>query len=124
MRTAPITYVIDDDRDVRASIVFMLHAEGREGRAFASGVEFLDAIPQLEPGCVLMDVRMPGMSGLDVLKALERRNIDWPVVMMTGHGEAEIARQALTLGASDFIEKPFADDLLIECLDKSCARSG
>ncbi len=124
MAGAPITYVIDDDRDVRASIVFMLGAEGREGRAFAGGAEFLDALGEIAPGCILLDIRMPGMSGLDVLAALERRSIVWPVVVMTGHGESEIARQALTLGAVDFIEKPFVDDLLIRCLDQSCARLG
>lgn len=120
MSASHLTYIIDDDRDVRASIAFMLAAEGRVSRCFASGTEFLGDLPELAPGCVLLDVRMPGISGLDVLQDMASRGIDWPVVMMTGHGEQEIATQAIMLGAIDFVEKPFAEDLLLNCLDRAC----
>ena len=120
MNASNLTYIIDDDRDVRSSIAFMLAAEGRASRCFASGVEFLKAAPDMEPGCVLLDVRMPGVSGLDVLRMMSTRDLNWPVVVMTGHGEQEIAAQAIMLGASDFVEKPFAEDLLLNCLDRAC----
>lgn len=119
MSASHLTYIIDDDRDVRASIAFMLAAEGWESLCFASGTEFLSGLPELGPGCVLLDVRMPGISGLDVLQDMASRGIDWPVVMMTGHGEQEIATQAIMLGAIDFVEKPFAEDLLLNCLDRA-----
>jgi two-component system response regulator FixJ len=113
-------YVIDDDREVRASIVFMLGAEGRATRPFGSGHEFLEALPELAPGCILLDVRMAGMNGLEVLAELESRKIGWPVIVMTGHGEDEIATEAIKLGALDFLEKPFMEGTLLSCLDRSC----
>lgn len=122
MGASHLTYIVDDDRDVRASIAFMLSAEGRNSRCFASGTEFLRTIAELAPGCVLLDVRMPGISGLDVLEDMFSRGVDWPVVVMTGHGEQEIATQAIMLGAVDFVEKPFAEDLLLNCLDRAGAR--
>lgn len=122
MEDLQLTYIVDDDRDVRSSIAFMLAAEGRDSRCFASGSEFLKALPELEPGCVLLDVRMPGVSGLDVLRDLSERGLDWPVVMMTGHGEQEIATQAIMLGATDFVEKPFAEDLLLNSLERASTR--
>ena len=124
MQDPHMTYIIDDDRDVRSSIAFMLAAEGRESRCFATGSEFLKLLPELEPACVLLDVRMPGVSGLDVLRAMGERGLDWPVVVMTGHGEQEIATQAIMLGAADFVEKPFAEDLLLNCLDRAAERLG
>jgi two-component system response regulator FixJ len=122
MSTSYPVYIIDDDRDVRASLAFMLGAEGIAGRAFGSGSEFLQAIPELAPGCVLLDIRMPGMSGLDVLHQLKQRRVTWPVVVMTGHGEQEIATQAISLGAVDFVEKPFDEDMLLSCLANACAK--
>lgn len=115
----PIVYIVDDDRDVRDSISFMLRTDGITSRSFASGDEFMAAQPGLPRGCLLLDVSMPRMSGLEVLTALADQGCGWPVVVMTGHGEADLGSRAIRLGARDFIEKPFDADLLLHCLRRS-----
>jgi len=117
--TTPIVYVIDDDRDVRDSISFMLRTHDIVSRTFASAQDFIEAQPDLAPGRILLDVQMPKMSGLEVLGFLKERGCDWPVVMMTGHGEGDVGTRAIRLGARDFIEKPFDVDLLLHCLRRS-----
>ena len=117
--TSPIVYIIDDDRDVRNSISFMLATDGVRSRTFASGQEFIDAWPGLSPGCLLLDVRMPQITGLELLAMLNEQGCTWPVVVMTGHGEVDLGTRAITLGARDFIEKPFDVDLLLHCLRRS-----
>jgi len=114
-------YVIDDDRDVRRSLSFMLGAAEIRSHPYGSGVDFLDALPDLEPGCILLDLRMPQMDGFHVMAALAERNVDWPVVVMTGHGEIPIAVRAMKLGAVDFIEKPFSEQALLACFAQSFA---
>jgi two-component system response regulator FixJ len=109
-------YVIDDNRDVRRSLSFMLGASETRSRPFASGQDFLDAIPSLEPGVILLDLRMPQMDGFAVMEALANLEIDWPVIVMTGHGEISIAVRAMKQGAVDFIQKPFSDEALGLCL--------
>lgn len=109
-------YVVDDDRDVRRSISFMLGAEGMVSHPFASGCDFLAGIDDLEPGCVLLDIRMPDTDGFQVMQALAARGSDWPVVVMTGHGEVAVAVRAMKLGAVDFLEKPFPEDALLSAL--------
>lgn len=118
--TSPV-YIVDDDRDVRSSISFMLGTGGTRTRAFASGHDFIDSLDHLEPGCVLLDIRMPDIDGVEVLEELGRRNIGWPVVMMTGHGEVSLAVQTMKLGAIDFIEKPFEEDSLRSSLARAFA---
>ena len=108
-----IVYVIDDEEAVRDSVAFLLEAHGFWVKSFASAGDFLAVGPSLAPGCVLTDMRMPGMDGLDLLRHIRERNLTWPVVVMTAHGEVPLAVQALKAGASDFIEKPFAGDTLI-----------
>jgi two-component system response regulator FixJ len=100
-------YIIDDDQDVRASIAFMLAAENIDSRSFESGIDFMASLGSLGPACLLLDVRMPKMSGLDVLREFTRRQYSWPVIMMTGHGESALAKEALLLGADSVVEKPF-----------------
>ena len=112
-------YIVDDDRDVRASLSFMLATAGRTCRTFSGAEEYLDALDTLEPGCTLVDIRMPVMDGMQLLTELARRECKWPVVMMTGHGEISLAAQAMRLGAIDFLEKPFEEELLLACLDKA-----
>ncbi len=114
-----IVYVVDDDRDVRSSISFMLGTAGTLTRPFASGADFIDSLDHLEPGCVLLDVRMPEMDGIEVLGELARRELGWPVIMMTGHGEIALAVQTMKLGAIDFLEKPFEEDLLHSCIARA-----
>jgi two-component system response regulator FixJ len=117
-------YVVDDDRDVRRSLSFMLGASEIRSHPFGSGIDFLEAIPDLEPGCVLLDIRMPQMDGFEVMTELARRGIDWPVIVMTGHGEVPVAVRAMKLGAVDFIEKPFSEDALIGCFGNAFALLG
>ena len=111
-----IVYVIDDEEAVRDSVALLLEARELCVQSFASAGEFLAAVPSLAPGCVLTDMRMPGMDGLDLLRDIRRRNLPWPVVVMTAHGEVPLAVQALKAGASDFIEKPFPGDALIDAV--------
>lgn len=116
-----MVYVIDDDRDVRSSISFMLGTAGMRSRPFVSGVDFLDSLDHLEPGCILLDIRMPEIGGVEVLQELARRGIGWPVIIMTGHGEVAVAVETMKLGAVDFLEKPFEETLLLTCLKRAAA---
>lgn len=112
-------YVVDDDQDVRASISFMLGTAGLSPRPFADGEDFLAEVPHLAPGCILLDVRMPRVDGFHVMAELEKLHIDWPIIVMTGHGEVPVAVRAMKLGAIDFIEKPFSETLLMASLDRA-----
>lgn len=112
-------YVVDDDRDVRRSLSFMLGAAEIKSHPYGSGGDFLEALPDLEPGCILLDLRMPQMDGFSVMAALKERNVDWPVVVMTGHGEVPVAVRAMKMGAVDFIEKPFSEQALLGCFQQA-----
>jgi FixJ family two-component response regulator len=114
-------YVVDDDRDVRLMLSYMLGEADLQSRPFASGTDFLASVPDLKPGCVLLDVRMPDMDGLAVMAELSRRSIDWPVVFMTGHGEVAVAVEAMKLGAIDFLQKPFSEEGLLACFERGFA---
>jgi len=111
--------VVDDDRDVRCSISFMLGTGDLQSRPFASGPDLLEALPELQPGSLLLDIRMPEMDGFQVMSELAARSVDWPVIVMTGHGEVSVAVRAMKLGAVDFLEKPFRDDMLRSSLDRA-----
>ena len=110
------TYIVDDELQVRSAICFMLVAAGAEARSFASGPEFLATLPDLSPGCVLADVRMPGQDGLELLREVRANGVEWPVLMMTGHGDASIAAKTMQAGALDLLQKPFDEELLLTCL--------
>lgn len=112
-------YVVDDDREVRTSIAFMLNASRLQARPFASGPELIDSIGDLERGVILLDIRMPEMDAFQVMGALAKLGVDWPVVVMTGHGEIAVAVRAMKLGAVDFLEKPFAEDVLLSALERA-----
>lgn len=114
--------MVDDDRDVRLMISYMLSDAELTSHPFASGSDFLSALPDLAPGCILLDVRMPDMDGLAVMGELARRDVDWPVVFMTGHGEVPIAVEAMKLGAIDFLQKPFSEEALLGCFQRGFAR--
>ena len=109
-------YIVDDDSMVRRSLSFLLSTSGFGTRAFASGRDFLDEVDMLATGCVLLDIRMPGLDGLAVLEELGTRVQRFAVVAMTGHGDVDIAVRAMKRGARDFLEKPFTDAVLIETL--------
>ncbi len=108
-----LVYVIDDDPAMRDSLDFLLDAAGLKARLFESAVSFLEALPELGPGCIVSDVRMPNLDGLELLKRLRETNKAFPIIIMTGHGDIPLAVEAMKLGAIDFIEKPFEDDRLI-----------
>lgn len=111
-------YLVDDDDAVRRSAGFMLKTSGFAVEPFASGVEFLKGVEALAPGCILLDVRMPGMDGLEVQRALGERGITFPVIVLTGHGDVNVAVAAMKAGALDFIEKPFEKAVLLAALEE------
>jgi two-component system response regulator FixJ len=106
-------YVIDDDPAMRDSLNFLLGSAGFEVLLFESALAFLDILPTLDFGCVVSDVRMPGVDGIDLLRRLQADHKTLPVVIMTGHGDVPLAVEAMKLGAVDFFEKPFEDDRLV-----------
>jgi two-component system response regulator FixJ len=116
MQPESLVYVIDDDDAVRQSLEFLLKTAGYAVRAFDSAKGFLDVVPQLKSGCVITDVRMPEITGIDLLKRVKDNGIDIPVIVITGHGDIALAVEAMKLGAVDFIEKPFDDDQLLAAL--------
>lgn len=109
-------HLVDDDAAFRRSLVFLLESMGWPVQAHASAADYLDAgLPALEQtGCLLLDVRMPGMSGLELQQALIARGCHLPIVFITGHGDVELAVQAMKHGAFDFLEKPFRDQRLLD----------
>ena len=114
-------YVIDDDEPVRESLGFLLESAGFEAVTFASATDFLAARPFEGGGCILTDVRMPGMTGLELLRRLRSDGVALPVIVMTGHGDVPLAVEAMKGGAADFIEKPFDDERLIASLRTAMA---
>jgi two-component system response regulator FixJ len=110
-------YVIDDDEAMRESLDFLLGAADFHVTLFESAQHFLDALPDASFGCVVSDVRMPGIDGIEMLKRLKASRSIFPVVIMTGHGDVPLAVEAMKLGAVDFLEKPFEDDRLIGMID-------
>ena len=97
----------------------MLGTASLQSRPFASGSDFLEGLGDLAPGCIVLDVRMPQIDGFQVMAELARRGIEWPVIVMTGHGEVSIAVRAMKLGAIDFIEKPFEEEVLMASLERA-----
>ncbi len=110
-------YVVDDDEAIRRSLSFLLKTSGYAVRLFEGGAAFLKEAAGLEPGCVLLDVRMPDIDGLEVQRELRARGVMLPVVIMTGHGDIDMAVAAMKAGASDFIEKPFEKAALLGCVE-------
>lgn len=116
-------YVIDDDDAMRDSLEFLLGAAEFQVSPFESALNFLDALPTIEFGCVVSDVRMPGIDGIELLKRLKAGGNLLPVVIMTGHGDVPLAVEAMKLGAMDFLEKPFEDDRLIGMIETALSRA-
>src|SRR5665213_4018760 len=109
-------YVIDDDEAMRDSLNFLLDSAGYQVALFDSAVKFLDSLPNLEFGCVVSDVRMPGLDGIELLKRMKAGHSTFPIVIMTGHGDVPLAVEAMKLGAVDFLEKPFEDERLLSAV--------
>jgi two-component system response regulator FixJ len=106
-------HVIDDDEALRDSLTFLLRTARIDVKSYPSAAAFLEALPEPNLSCVITDVRMPGMSGIDLLRRLRDRKISVPVIVITGHGDIPLAVEAMRIGAIDFLEKPFDDEVLI-----------
>jgi two-component system, LuxR family, response regulator FixJ len=114
MAREPTVFVVDDDAAMRDSLRWLLESVGLRGETYATGEEFLDTYDPRQPGCLILDVRMPGMSGLSLQDTLAAQDITLPVIIITGYAEVPTAVRALKSGAIDFIQKPFNDDVLLE----------
>src|SRR5215472_3029236 len=123
MAADAIVHVIDDDEAVRQSIEFLLRTAGVTARTYDSASTFLNALPTIDPGCIITDVRMPGISGIDLLRRLGEMRIKMPVIVITGHGDVPLAVEAMKIGAVDFLEKPFEDELLLGSVRAALNRS-
>jgi two-component system response regulator FixJ len=119
---AKVVHLVDDDAAVRRSVGFMLKTSGHDVKSYESGVELLRRAAHLEEGCILLDIRMPGMDGLEVQQALLEKGVGLPIIIMTGHGDVVLAVRAMKAGAVDFIEKPFEKDALIGALEEGFHR--
>jgi two-component system response regulator FixJ len=113
MRNSNIVYIIDDDEAIRRSLAFLLSTAGFVPKPYESSLVFLDAAPTAAPGCIVTDIRMPDLDGLELLRRLRTIGIESPVIVITGHGDIQLAVEAMKIGAADFIEKPFDDEALI-----------
>jgi two-component system response regulator FixJ len=120
--TPPAIYIVDDDEAIRRSLSFLLKTNGFPVQSFSGGIAFLKDAAGLDQGCVLLDVRMPDMDGLEVQRELRARGILLPVIIMTGHGDVGMAVAAMKAGATDFIEKPFEKAALLEAIAAACAQ--
>ena len=117
-----LVHLVDDDEAIRRSVGFMLKTSGFTVKTYESGVELMKAAGGVQTGCILLDIRMPGMDGLEVQKALRDKGVTLPVIIMTGHGDVSLAVQAMKAGAVDFIEKPFEKAVLLSAIEHAMER--
>ena len=123
MQQQPATvFVVDDDEGVRNSLRFLLRSVGLTSRTLSSATEFLDTYRTSQPGCLVLDVRMPGISGLELQQQLNLRGATIPVIFITGHGDVPMAVEAMQQGAFDFLQKPFRDQDLIDRIQRALER--
>jgi FixJ family two-component response regulator len=123
MTNEPTVFIVDDDDAVRRFLTGLIQSIDLAVEVYASAKDFLDAYQPGRPGCLLLDVRMPGMSGLELQRELAERSVELPVVILTGHGNVPVAVQAMKAGAVDFIEKPFNNELLLDRIQTAVAQS-
>ena len=121
MSSEPTVFVVDDDDGVRKGLSLLLRSVGLNVEVFAGAQEFLEDCNTDRPGCLVLDVRMPGMSGLELQERLKEEHIDIPVIILTGHGDVPMAVRAVQAGAVDFIEKPFREQVLIDRIQQALA---
>jgi two-component system, LuxR family, response regulator FixJ len=117
-------HIIDDDDALRESLAFLLGTARIDVATHASAAAFMEAIPGANLSCVITDVRMPGMSGIELLKRLREMKIEVPVIVITGHGDVPLAVEAMKVGAIDFLEKPFDDEVLLASVKAAIERQG
>jgi two-component system response regulator FixJ len=114
-----IVHLIDDDEDVRRALAFLLGTAGLAVKVYESAILFLDNYDGSQTGCIVSDVRMPGMDGLQLLKRLKEMGVKLPVIVLTGHADVALAVEAMKAGAMDFIEKPFSDEVLLNTIQSA-----
>jgi two-component system response regulator FixJ len=124
MLPSAVVHLIDDDEAVRHSMAFLLTTVGLAVRVYESADQFLTALGSLQPGCIISDVRMPGMDGLALQRKLRAEGIGLPVIIITGHGDVAMAVEAMKAGAIDFLEKPFDDELLLTAIGSALDQYG
>lgn len=123
MSADPAVHIIDDDAAVRDSLAFLLSTAGVTAEAYGSAKEFLDRHATVDVGCIVTDIRMPDMGGLDLLRRIRKINPSLPVILITGHGDVPLAVEAMKLGAADFIEKPFEDEVMLAAISAALDRN-
>src|SRR5579863_9637735 len=119
----PIVFVVDDDVSVRESLEMLIRCEGWQPETFASAQEFLDYPRVLVPNCLVLDVSLPGLNGLDLQRLVAGDRTDMPIIFITGHGDVPMTVQAMKAGAVDFLTKPFSDDVLVTAIRAALERS-
>ena len=123
MADRDLVHVIDDDDAVRESLAFLLKTAAIDVRTYDSAAAFLSVAKTQLSGCIVTDVRMPEMSGIDLLRRLGEMKLDLPVIVITGHGDVPLAVEAMKMGAAEFIEKPFDDDIILSAVRSALDRS-
>src|SRR5881394_180365 len=118
-----LVFAIDDDPSVRKGLTRLLRSAGYKSEIFASASDFLKREPHLGPTCVIVDVRMPGLNGMDLQETLIQRRREEQLIFVTGHGDISMCAQAMKAGAVDFLTKPFRDDELLQCVERALSRS-
>jgi|SRR5579863_9757255 len=119
-----LVHIIDDDDALRESLVFLLRTAEIEAKSYANAKAFLAALPDPSLSCIITDVRMPDMSGIDLLRRLKELKIATPVIVITGHGDVTLAVEAMKIGAVDFLEKPFDDEVLLASVEAALRQHG
>lgn len=122
MQTEPTVFIVDDDQAMRDGVSLLVKSVGLQARGFPNAQDFLDDYRGPEPGCVVLDVRMPGMSGIELHEELVKRKIGLPVIFLTGHGDVAMGVHAMKAGAVDFIEKPPYDQVLLDAIQKAITK--
>ena len=123
MQSKAIVHIVDDDRAIRDSLGMLMKSIGYESRSYDSAEKFLDEADLFAPGCLVVDIRMQGMSGLELQQLLNKKEIKLPVIMITGHGDVPMAVQAMQAGAVDFLEKPYDNSVLVTRIKQCLAEA-
>ena len=124
MPETPVVHLIDDDEAMRTSLSFLLDSAGLDNAVYASAEAFLELASDDARGCVITDIRMPGMSGMDLVAHLKSKGTKLPVIVITGHGDVPLAVEAMKNGVADFLEKPFDDEILLAAIHRALSDHG
>jgi two-component system response regulator FixJ len=122
MEAEPVVHVIDDDDSAREALAFLIDCAGMQVRSYSSATVFLDQVAVMGRGCIVTDVRMPGITGIELLARLKDRGVSDPVIVITGHADVPMAIEAMKAGVADFLEKPFSDDAMMGAIRAALAR--